>query len=123
MSQRIVNSLKVSVPDVDPLTTYRNTLQDMLTEKFKEFKELYKKEHLNTVCNYSSEPPHIICDDENFFHYTFVSRNKPPIEVYDSLLEKFSELEFSYHWYDWDLNPSGNDGVFGYSNHIDPKIF
>jgi len=123
MAQRIVNSLKVSVPDVDPFTTYRDTLGDMLAEKFKEFKELFKEEYMNKVCNYSDEPPQIICDNEKLFHYTFVSSNKPPEEVYDYLLQKFSELGFSYHWYDWDLNPSGNDGVFGYSNHIDPKIF
>ena len=43
------------------------------------------------------------------------------IKNYDNLMKKFPELEFSYHWYDWDGNPSGP--AFGYYNYIDPKIF
>jgi hypothetical protein len=117
MSQQIENSLKVSVPDlsdVDPFTTYSDTLHKMLTGKFKKFKELFKKE-------YSHSEAYIVCDDEKLFHCRFPSRNEPPTEVYNSLLQKFPELEFSYHWYDWDGNPSGP--AFGYYNYIDPKIF
>ena len=116
MSQKIENSLKISVPEIDYFTTYSTTLHGMLTEKFKEFKELFKKE-------YSDLETNIVCDDEKLFHCRFSSRNKPPTEVYETLQQKFPELHFSYLWYDWDHGPSGNDGVFGYSNHIDPKIF
>jgi len=123
MAQRIINSLRVSVPDlsdIDPFASYSDTLFNMLTDKFKEFKELFKEEYMNSLANYAS-PPQIACDDENLFHCIFDSSNKPPEEVYDNLMKKFPELEFSYHWYDWDANPSGP--AFGYYNYIDPKIF
>ena len=123
MSQKIENSLKISVPDlsgIDPFASYSDTLHNMLTGKFKKFKELFKEEYMNSIANYAS-PPHIECDDENLFHCIFDSSNEPPIEVYDNLIKKFPELEFSHHWYDWDGNPSGP--AFGYYNYIDPKIF
>jgi|TARA_R110002167_G_scaffold109239_3_gene278478 hypothetical protein len=119
MSQKIENSLKVSVPNVDPLTTYSDILHKMLTEKFNEFKELFKKEHIDK----GHFETYVLCDDKKLFHCRFESRNEPPMEAYDSLLEKFPELHFSYLWYDWDNGPAGNDGVFGYSNHINPKTF
>ena len=46
MAQRIINSLRVSVPDlsdIDPFASYSDTLFNMLTDKFKEFKELFKE--------------------------------------------------------------------------------
>ena len=117
MSQRIINSLRVSVPDlsdIDPFASYSDTLFNMLTDKFKEFKELFKEKYI-------SPESYIVCDNEKLFHCRFESRNKPPQEMYDYLIENFSDLEFSYHWYDRDANPSGP--AFGYYNYIDEKLF